>query len=355
MTIDAFGAGRRKKVVFIAELSVTTCSGAQRLWALEQCGATVTAIDIKRYRNAFGHIGGNWARLTRRFELLYDQDRLESDIVDACARTSAEWVWFEWPRSFSPNFLRRLKALVPEATLISFQDDNPFGTRAGDRWQWRSYFRCVPLFDLHLVKRPSDVENLSRLGAKQCRLWMHGIYRPLFRPPTGDGKKIYPISFVGTCFDDRAELFEHLIGRCNLPVHVFGSHWRRRTSLPRRFPSLFHGEVTGESYADVIRGSGACIGLVSTSHHDEWSLRTFEIPGCATAFIAQRTPLHERLFRENSEALLFSSPEDCALAVRGLLDDPKRASDIGNAGFQRCVAENRFIDTRMRELVLELG
>jgi len=286
--------------------------------------------------------------------LFYDQERLEQGILQACSKNCPDLIWFEWPRSFEPAFLRQVRTLCPNARLISFQDDNPFGTRHSDSWQWELYMRCVPEFDLHLVKRVSDVNQLGALGARACRIWLHGIYRPLFTPPVGNIEKIYPVSFVGTCFDNRAELLEILIGKHGLPIHVFGTHWQRRSNLPRRFPHLFHLEVTGTDYVQVIHQSMICIGLVSSSHNDEWSLRTFEIPGCATMFLAQRTQVHEAMFREGTEAIFFSDMQECASAIRPLLSEPALAMSIGKAGYARCVADNRFLEARMRELLLTL-
>jgi len=337
--------------VFVGDFSYSTSSGAQRSWAMKQCGLDVAHIDMARYRAQLGRIGGYWARVTRRFEAYYRQDDLERDIIASCENKTPHLIWFEWPRSFAPRFFRDLKAAHPRATLISFQDDNPFGARHGDSWQWRNYIQSVPLFDLHLVKRVSDVENLRRLGARNCRLWMHGIYQPLFKPPSGDIEKIFPVSFVGTCLDDRVGLFRYLIAQCKLPIHVFGSHWQRRSDLPRRFPSQFHPEIIGDEYVKVIQKSLVCIGLVSSSNEDEWTMRSFEIPGCGAMLLAQRTPAHEALFREGLEAMFFSSKDECARAIRLLLSEPKRARSIGMAAYRRCVQEKRFLEERMKDLL----
>jgi hypothetical protein len=341
----------QRRVVFVGDLSYSTSSGAQRSWAMTKCGLDVVNIHTANYHAPLGRIGGYWAKFTRRFEAYYRQDDLERDILASCETQAPDLIWFEWPRSFAPEFFRRLKAAHPRSILISFQDDNPFGTRHGDSWHWRRYIQSVPLFDLHLCKRTSDIENLQGLGARNCRLWMHGIYRPLFEPPARHVEKIYPASFVGTCFDERVSLFEYLIARCKLPVHVFGSHWQKRSDLPRRFPSQFHPEITGDEYVKVIQQSLVCIGLVSSSNDDEWTMRTFEIPGTGGMLLAQRTPMHEALFREGIEAMFFSSHEECASAIRELLAEPKRALGIGTAAYRRCVQENRFLEERMKELL----
>jgi len=278
---------------------------------------------------------------------------MESDIFAACMALNPAIIWIEWPRSFQPAFIHHIKSAYPAAKLISFQDDNPFGSRHSDAWQWKNYLRCIPLFDVHLVKRPSDVEHLKTYGAKKSCLWMHGVYTPLFVPPTETPKKLYPVSFVGTCFDDRARFFELLIARQRLPIHVFGSHWNRRSTLPRRFPHLFHSELKGTDYTRVIHQSTASLALLSTSHRDEWSLRSFEIPGCAGTLLAQRTPTHEVMFREGVEAMFFSDVEECATAIRALLTEPGRAQRMGEAAYARCHNEGRYLESRMCDFLMD--
>lgn len=343
-----------KKVVFIAEMKNPSASGRQRAWALSESRLEVHAVDVADYPSALGRYASHLARMTRQYHLRYDRKKLELDILALCQQVVPDLIWFEWPRYLTPHFLTRLKSAFPKTFLISFQDDNPFGTRRHDFWHWKNYLQSVPHFDLHLVKRPSDIEKLKQYGATRSRLWLHGIYRPIFHPPEGAVEKRYPVSFVGTCLDDRSRLFEFLLAKENLPVHVFGNSWQKRSTLPRRFPELFHPAVEGDPYAEVIQKSHLCLGLVSSSNRDEWTMRTFEIPGCAGALVAERTPMHESLFREGEEAIFFSNETECAEAIRKLLADSSHAENMGTAAYHRCVRDNHFLEERMRALLSEL-
>jgi len=268
-----------------------------------------------------------------------------------CKEHRPQLIWIEWPRTFRPGAIEALRKLADSPVIISFQDDNPFGDRQTDRWQWKAYFRSIPEFDLHLIKRPEDARHLADFGATHTRLWEHGVYTPLYHPSPAE--KRYPASFVGTCMDDRVQFFETLL-MAGLPVHVFGTRWETRSTLPARFPHLFHGPVFGEAYADVLRTSDIALGLVSHSNMDEWTMRTYEVPACGTALLAERTPTHQRWFEENRDAIFFSGVEECVSRIQWALEHSDARIEIASNGAQKACQPDWRLDTRMAVLLKSL-
>ncbi|RKR82254.1 spore maturation protein CgeB [Mucilaginibacter gracilis] len=338
------------KVVFVADLKNPSTSGRQRLWALKQCGIDVSVITTEDYPSVFGKWAYYIARIFKRPRLMRNARLLEQAILDISKQVKPEIIWLEWPRQLSINLINELKKIEPRPFLISFQDDNPWGKRTNDLWLWREYLKIVPLFDLHLVKRESDIVHLSALGAKACRLWRHGIYSPIFHPSIEPVEIEYPVSFVGTCMDGREKLIGFLLEN-KIPIHVFGHHWNRRSDLPQRFPANFHPPVEGENYAEVIRKSQICIGLVSHSNLDEWTMRTYEVPGCARLLLAERTPYHQLLFVENEDAILFSNIEECRKILMGLLSDKNRCLAMGRVAYERFTNHHYKLEDSMQELL----
>jgi hypothetical protein len=184
-------------------------------------------------------------------------------------------------------------------------------------------------------------------------MWSHGVYAPFFRPPAADSEKPYPISFVGTCMDGREKLIGYLLDQ-GLPLHVFGTHWEQRSDLPRRFPDHFHPPVRAEAYGDILRQSMLCLGLVSHSNKDQWTMRSYEVPACASVLLAERTPAHELMFAAGQHVMFFTSAAECADLARTLLADPHRCRQMGSAAFEWTVSQGWAIQTRMRELLEDL-
>lgn len=336
------------KVVFCADLPGTSSSGHQRLWALEQCHAEVFVLNKQHYKPKLSRWSGHLAKIVRQPRLTLDSTKLEQDLIALCQQVNPDIIWLEWAKEFQPETLKKLKQIGSAPTLISFQDDNPWGDRRGDAWMWKEYFKVIPEFDLHLVKRPADVENLTGYGAQETRIWSHGVYKPVFYPSFTQKK--YPVSFIGTCMDGRASLIEFLLEQ-GVPLHVFGSHWAKRSNLPSRFPANFHSAVLGDDYADVIRQSQICLGLVSHSNQDEWTMRTYEVPGCAGLLLAERTQTHHKLFVEGQEAVFFSSPKECLHIIEQLLPNPDLCAKMGQAAYEKCIQNNWLIEYHMQELL----
>lgn len=341
-----------RNVVFVGDLSNPGGSSKQRLWALREAHARVASIDTSLHRRSLGLWGQRAVRLAGRPRWLAHARSLEREISETCEALRPAIVWFEWPKVFDPQFLTELKRKPDAPFLISFQDDNPFGERVGDRWMWRNYLRCVPAFDLHLIKRSSDAENLKRLGAVRTRLWEHGVYSPLYHSRGREAVK-YPVTFIGTCMDDRAGFVERLLVQEKLPLHVFGARWRQRSRLPSLYPDRFHEAIWAEDYACVLRQSRMAIGLVSRSNHDEWTMRSYEIPACGALLIAPRTPSLLRLYDEGREALFFSNVEECADQIRWGLENANEVLNMAMRAVTKLESKELGLRDRMFDLIGE--
>jgi len=335
------------KAVFVAHLSCPGASGRQRLWALRECGVKTEALDKDAYRIKSGRLKNLLIKISRNPAPTTRWRDLERDLIELCKKTQPDILWMEWPKEFESSLFSELRKLPKVPYMISFQDDNPWGDRVADQWMWKRYFKIIPEYDIHLVKRLEDKERIRELGGKSSRMWEHGAYSPFFHPPGDAAAARYPVSFVGTCMDGREKLIGHLLDQ-GLPVHVFGTHWEKRSDLPKRYPANFHPAVRAEAYADVLRQSAICLGLVSHSNRDEWTMRTYEVPACGSLLVAERTPTHEKWFEEGREIVLFSTQEECASVIKAMLADEGRRARIASAGSAKINSQPWLLEERMR-------
>jgi spore maturation protein CgeB len=341
------------KIVFVANLKNSSASGRQRLWAMQQCNQEVFVLDKSLYLPKLGRFSGPAAKILKQPALMHNRNAIGEELIELCEKVKPDLVWIEWATDLRADILNQLRMIKPSPLLISFQDDNPWGHRKGDKWMWKDYFKIVPLFDLHLVKRKSDIDNLTAIGAKHFKRWRHGVYSPLFHPLPKPVIKKYPVSFVGTCIDDRVELIEHLLEN-EIPVHVFGFRWDDRSNLPKRFPDNFHTAIEGEGYTNIIHESQICLGLVSHSNNDEWTMRTYEVPGCAGLLLIESTPTHSQLFEADKEVVFFSNPEECVNKLKKMLADPARCMAMGTAAYQKCKQNHWMLEDEMQQLLDEI-
>jgi hypothetical protein len=326
------------KIFFSGGLGGPWMSGWQRCECLKNLGHEVIEFDQDHYvsrasrRNPFMRLQG----------LLYDEpvvDEFNRHILAKLAATRPDIAWLEWPLLLRRETLDEAVSLLPDCALVSFQDDNPFGSRPGEQRRWQYFLEAIPVFHSHFVKRPSDVCELKSRGAQHVELFRHGYLPSLFRPlPSSSIPTAFhqDVSFVGTPLDHRAAAISDLLVRMNAPLRVYGGRWNRTLVYYRRKAS-FRPPVLGEDYVRAICGSRICLGFVSSSNRDEYTMRTFEIPACQGFLLAERTPAHQELFVEGTEAEFFSSTDECADKIKFYLQKEPLRARIAERGRQRCI------------------
>jgi hypothetical protein len=343
------------KILFSAGLDGEWKSGWQRCQCLKELGHEIVSFDQDVYfRRA------SCSRSVRLFTgRFYDQRIVEEfnrDILAALLQAKPDFAWLEWPMLLDRDTIAQAAARLPQCKWISFQDDNPFGSRPGERKRWEMFLDAVPQYDLHFVKRQADVAELQRRGAKSTRIFRHGFYEHLFRPALYDEVERglqRDVSFVGSPLDHRTAIISDLLSRYDVPLHVYGNRWQRTLVYHRRRRN-FSPAVLGRDYVRVICGSRICLGFVSSSNRDEYTMRTFEIPACKGFFLAERTPAHQELFAEGKEAEFFGSAEECAEKVRFYLRNEQARQSIAENGYRRCLRDDYSLNRRMREAVQDI-
>lgn len=341
------------KLLFLGSLSANWMSGWQRCETLRQL---VTEV-VPFCQNTFLALGqpSCWRRLCDGFE--FDEE--------AVAGFNREWLqkicacrpdvaWLEWPKLLRGETVAAARKRLPHCQFVAFFDDNPFGARTDEEWQWRIFFEAIPEYDLHFVKRPCDIAELQQRGARRAELFMHGYFEPLFHPadaagmPSNEGGHNYDVTFVGTALDHRVPFIHQLMARERLPLIVFGHRWHRTLFYHFHRPH-FRPAVLGKAYADVLRRSRVNLAFVSSSNRDEYTMRTFEIPACGGFMLAERTPAHQELFGEGEEVEFFSSVEECADKARFYIKNDAARQRVAQAGYDRCVEEDYSLKRRLRD------
>lgn len=343
------------RIFFSGGLAGEWTSGWQRFRSLEDLGHEVTTFEQDTYLRRASP-SKPMRVLTRRF---YNQEVVEEfnrNFLAAILNAQPEVAWLEWPMLVGADTLEQAATRLPKCRWISFQDDNPFGSRPDEHKRWELFLNAIPAYDLHFVKRQSDIAEFGRRGGKEVRLFRHGFYKHLFHPIPRDqvvGPLCQDVSFVGTPLDHRTSAISELLAHHRIPLRVYGNRWHR-TLAYHRWKECFHAEVLGKDYVQVICGSRISLGFVSSSNQDEYTMRTFEIPACKGFFLAERTPAHQELFVEGKEAEFFSSTEECADKIRFYLKKEDARDAIAEAGYRRCLESDYSLHRSIADAVAQI-
>lgn len=249
--------------------------------------------------------------------------------------------WVDGGELLSRATLAKLSA--HSRRLVLFNHDDPSGSR--DRARFMTLRRALPAYDLCVVVRPMNVTEFQALGARDVmRVWMsydEVAHRP--QDPERPVAALYDndVAFIGRRMKGEGRDL-HLLAllRQGLKLAIWGDNWQSSSVWSELQPHWRGAGLAGQDYVDAIRGAKVCIGMLSKGNRDQHTTRTMEIPAAGGLLCAERTPEHLSLYRENEEALFWSSPDECAARCQAMLADNAARERIRLAG-QRRVLANR--------------
>lgn len=317
------------KILYATGLSPND-SSLYRLWALERLGHHVIPL------NAFDYEPHNPVLRKIAFRLAAGPsvDRLNHDILRLAQQEKPDILWADKLLSMRPGTLDRLRALG--IVTVSYMIDNPFGTRRDPGW--RLYMKDIPHYDLHVVQRDKNIADYRSRGARDV-IKIQTAYEPTIHFPSpggwSDQDRDREVSFVGTPYDDRAETLSRLSSEFKVVISGNQRSWQRALS-PEAFSGLYRGgELYQQQYREAIWRSKINLSFITRSNQDEFVHKSFEIAGCGGFLLAERSDGHLQRFREDEEAVFFSSFEECAQKIRRYLPDEVARNRIAAAGHAR--------------------
>lgn len=325
------------KILYLGADSPSSTS-RHRAEALKRLGHQVTILDpmvaIKpyckgllgafHYRTGYAMLSGVIMRWLR------DQLGNVSD-HDLC--------WVDSGELLGPEALKLIKKNIKQ--LILFNHDDPSGHRDGARF--RALRAAIPHYNLCVVVRPFNVPEFKALGAQAVlRVYMSYDEVAHAAPPADapvDPQFDNDVAFIGRNMSGEGrDLLMLALIQSGLKVAIWGDNWQASKVWAQLKPSWRGGSLSGVSYVNAMRHAKICIGMLSKGNRDEHTTRTMEIPFAGGLLCAQRTPEHQQLYKENEEAVFWSSTQECVERCKHLLSHPDEIARIRNAGHRRVLA-----------------
>jgi spore maturation protein CgeB len=341
-------AGAPLKILYAAALDEKD-SALYRLWALERLGHEVIRLNSYDYepanallnKIAFRLAAGPWI------------ERMNRDLLATAERERPDVVWTDKLLGMKPATLDRLRAMG--IATVSYMIDNPFGTRQDPGW--RLYMKDIPRYDLHVVQRDANIDHYKQHGARDV-IKIQTAYEPTvhFPPPAGwnDKDRDREVSFIGTPYDRRGELLTRLWKEFGVMVAVSGGLvWKEHLST-EAVSAMYrgHGEMFKDAYREGIWHSKINLSFLTHANQDEFAHKSFEIAACEGFLLAERSEGHLARFREDEEAVFFSTIEECVEKIRRYLPDEAARRRIASAGRARA-EQSGYHNDRQVGLIVE--
>lgn len=335
------------KILYAGALSPND-SSLYRLWALERLGHEVIPFNSYEYRFRNPLLNKVALRLASGPMV----SRLNRDLLQIAAADKPDVLWADKLLAMRPETLDRMRALG--MATVSYMIDNPFGTRQDPGW--RLYMKDIPHYDLHVVQRDKNIFDYRQHGARDV-IKIQTAYEPTihFPPPAdwSDTNRDREVSFVGTPYDDRGTTLKRLADLREFQVVISGNAnaWKRDLGL-ETFGRLYReGELFQQQYRDAIWRSKINLSFITHANQDEFVHKSFEIAACGAFLLAERSKGHLDRFREDEEAVFFSSFEELVQKIRRYLPDEDARARIAAAGQARALRDGYHNDRQVSLIV----
>jgi spore maturation protein CgeB len=295
----------------------------------EAAGAEVVPFKIDPY-----FANSSVARIEKRAFWGPAIGKLNRDLFDEFYRHDPDAVFFFFPIFIKPQTVAAMKRHRANVPFAAYNHDNPFVDRRRHT-MFRWYEKVMKLADVNYFVRESTRQYAEDLGARRCRIMLQYYAEEIHQPisPTRDEFAVDMI-FIGHFEPDGRLAYMRRLQEGGVDLHVYGSGWRDVVERGWLANSRDRRLVDRE-YSEAISGAKLGLSFVSEKNEDVQTTRNFEIPACGTAMLAPRTPELLRLFREDVDAIFFSSAEELLEKSRRYLADDSAREKIARNGLAR--------------------
>lgn len=331
----------------ILYLGTDTGTSLHRAAALRRLGYEVTIVNPRRALPSSSMMN-QWQHHTGSLFLGgYLADRISAMIPPQ----RFDLVWVDSGNLVSAALVKQLKRRF--GAVVNYNLDDPYGKRDGKKW--RHYLGAVSSYDLVVVVRECNVAEARQRGAKDVMLVDRSADEVAHARRELSAEDLQKwasdVVFVGTWMPERGPFLSEVVKR-GVPLTIYGDRWDRaaewQTLKPHwRGPGLY----IDEEYSKALQSAKVCIGLLSVGNRDDCTQRSFEVPYLGSVLCAQRTSEHLRLYREGSEAVFWSTAEECAQQCSRLLAEPALRAQIAQAGRARCLQNETTNEQVLRKIL----
>lgn len=303
---------------------------AQRARAFERLGHAVMRLDPEKalLRSRVGVI------FHYRTGYSFLQQRVQNWLSALISDQVFDIAWVDSGSVIGPAIVKLLRRHA--GSVINYNCDDPTGTR--DPGRWKSFRQAIPDYDALIAVRDESFSEYYKFGAKKVVQVMRSYDEFDLARPSLTVQELQKWSsdviFVGTWMPERGPFLVDLVDR-GVPLSIYGDRWRKAPEWKNLQLAYRGPAVEGSDYVAAIKGAKIALGLLSRGNRDQHTIRSSEVTYIGTLFCAERTCEHAAMYNEGSEAIFWSSADECARLCCELLSDEDRRKKIAQAGHEK--------------------
>ena len=242
-----------------------------------------------------------------------------------------------------PSTLRKIRK-IKKMKIFSWTPDNMV-----KRHNTSLFFnKSIPLFDVHFTTKSNIIKELYNKGAKKVVFLNQAYSKYDHYPEPYDKEYDYDIIFIGTAEKERYDSLCFLASN-GLKIDVFGNRWKNFPIIKNL--KIHNKPLYGYKYRKAISSSKINLCFLRKINDDLQTARSIEIPACRGFMLAEMTDEHSKLFKEDSEAVFFSSNEELLNKVTYYLKNEKKREKIKNSGYKKVTKFNFSYDDVVKRII----
>ena len=317
-----------------------------RYLALQRLGHEAFIVDPLSFIPS-NRLVGKWIYETGAWGL---EGWVKKKVLDSIQGMKFDFCLVDGGHIVGPEMVKALKGRCKH--VVNFNHDDPFSKV---EWRkWRLYRESIPEYDLLVVVRAQNIDEVKSLGAKNVlhvfRTADEVAHKPKVLSSDESTAWSSDVCFIGTWMPERGPFMAELIER-GVPLSIWGNRWHKAKEW-EVIKSAWRGPgIYSEDYVKPILASKICLGLLSKGNRDFHTTRSVEIPAVGGLLCAERTTEHLEMYEEDKEAVFWRDAEECAAKCLKLLQQPELCKKIALRGHKRCLKNNYFSEPTLKKII----
>lgn len=216
--------------------------------------------------------------------------------------------------------------------------------------------RAIPAYNQILTTRMVNVGEIEPMNPNVE--FFPFAYDPNVHRPIALSQDELPrwqsdVVFVGQWADHRGKVLSEIANRLKLKYAIHGPSWENLPHNSAIRPYVSNTHVWGEDMAKALGHAKIALGFLRKENRDDYTQRSFEIPGCGGVLLAERTEMHKRLYDEGVSAEFFdsNSVDELESKIRQLLANEEYRQNIRAEGMARLRSGNHTYDDRVKTIL----
>jgi spore maturation protein CgeB len=217
--------------------------------------------------------------------------------------------------------------------IFYYCPDNPFVNR--DNQRWKLLKKNFHLFDLIIFMQKNRFKYAKKIGLTKIS-WIPPTFKIEEQKRLKidfNTKKKYAsdVILIATCFPERERLVLKLIEN-GVNIKIYGDKWQN-SYVHKRYKKYFGPKISDDKlYVKLIQSAKIAVCLPSYENDDDITNRSLEIPYIGTLLLAKKTKTHEEFFKNNKDAVFFTSFNDCLNKINFFLKNNNLRKVIAKNG-----------------------